>query len=404
MRFIGRAITMEEKTIDAKNIGLRGVKVADTRISDVDGEKGILIYRGFNICDLVAHSTFEEVSFLLLNDRLPTGKGLKGFQKIVVSERDIPSAVFALMKRLPSSAHPMDVLQASIPILASYDPDLHEETKEANLRKAARLIAKLPNIVTSWDRIRKGLKPVRPRSKLTHAGNFLHLLSGKIPDLETARDFDICLILHAEHSFNASTFAGREVASTHAHMYASIAAAIGALSGELHGGANSEVMKMLLDIGELNRVKSWVSEKMRRGGKIMGMGHAVYHTEDPRATILKRISQRLADRTGDRRWLELTKAIEAATKEEFRKLKGKEIYPNVDFYSASVYHMMGIPTDLFTPVFAISRIAGWAAHVIEEKFAEAQPKPELYRPDSDYVGTYCGPQACEYVPVEKRTS
>jgi citrate synthase len=163
-------------------------------------------------------------------------------------------------------------------------------------------------------------------------------------------------------------------------------------------------MKMLLEIGEVDRVKSWVAEKMRRGGKIMGMGHAVYHTEDPRATILKRISQRLADRTGDRRWLELTKAIEAATKEEFRKLKGKEIYPNVDFYSASVYHMMGIPTDLFTPVFAISRIAGWAAHVIEEKFAEAQPKPELYRPDSDYVGTYCGPQACEYVPVEKRTS
>ena len=395
---------MEEKTIDAKNIGLRGVKVADTRISDVDGEKGILIYRGFNICDLIAHSTFEEVSLLLLNDRLPTGKGLKGFQKILVSERDIPSAVFALMKRLPSSAHPMDVLQASIPVLASYDPDLHEETKEANLRKAARLIAKLPNIVTSWDRIRKGLKPVRPRSKLTHAGNFLHLLSGKIPDLETARDFDICLILHAEHSFNASTFAGREVASTHAHMYASIAAAIGALSGELHGGANSEVMKILLDIGELNRVKSWVSEKMRRGGKIMGMGHAVYHTEDPRATILRGICVRMVDRTGDRRWYELTKAIEAATKEEFRKLKGKEIYPNVDFYSASVYHMMGIPTDLFTPVFAISRIAGWAAHVIEEKFAEAQPKPELYRPDSDYVGTYCGPQACEYVPVEKRTS
>jgi citrate synthase len=397
-------IDMEENTADVKNIGLRGVKVADTRISDVDGEKGILIYRGFNICDLVAHSTFEEVSFLLLNDRLPTGKGLKGFQKILVSERDIPSAVFALMKRLPSSAHPMDVLQASIPVLASYDPELHEETKEANLRKAARLIAKLPNIVASWDRIRKGLKPVRPRSKLTHAGNFLHLLSGKVPDPETARDFDICLILHAEHSFNASTFAGREVASTHAHIYASITAAIGALSGELHGGANSEVMKMLLEIGGVDRVKSWVAEKLGRGGKIMGMGHAVYHTEDPRATILRGISQRLADRTGDRHWLELTKAIEGATKEEFRRIKGKEIYPNVDFYSASVYHMMGIPTDLFTPVFAISRIAGWAAHIIEEKFAEAQPKPELYRPDADYVGTYCGPQACEYIPVEKRTA
>ena len=394
---------MEEK-IDAKNIGLRGVKVADTRISDVDGEKGVLIYRGFNICDLVVHSTFEEVSFLLLDDRLPTGEELVGFQRELVSEREVPEPVLEFMKKLPASAHPMDVLQASVPILASYDPQLHEETKDANLKEAARLISKLPTIVAAWDRIRKGLEPVDPNPNLTHAGNFLYMLSGIIPDSETARDFDICLILHAEHSFNASTFAGREVASTHAHLYASIAASVGALSGKLHGGANSEVMKMLLEIGEVDRVKSWAAEKLQKGGKIMGMGHAVYHTEDPRATILKRISQRLADRTGDRRWLELTKAIEAATKEEFRKLKGKEIYPNVDFYSASVYHMMGIPTDLFTPVFAISRIAGWAAHVIEEKFAEAQPKPELYRPDSDYVGTYCGPQACEYIPVEKRTS
>jgi len=395
---------MMEERIDIKNIGLRGVKVADTRISDVDGEKGVLIYRGFSVGDLVSHSTFEEVTYLLLNDHLPTGEELKEFRRALASQREVPPAVFKLMKRLPPSAHPMDVLQASIPILASYDPQLHEETREANLAKAARLIAKLPNIVASWDRIRKGLKPVRPRSKLSHAGNFLHLLSGKIPDPETARDFDICLMLHVEHSFNASTFAGREVASTHAHMYASIAAAVGALSGELHGGANSQVMKMLLEIGEMDRVKSWVAEKLQKGGKIMGMGHAVYHTEDPRATILRGVAERLADRTGDRHWLELTKAIEGVAKEEFRKIKGKEIYPNVDFYSPSVYHMMGIPEDLFTPVFAISRISGWAAHIIEEKFAEAQPKAELYRPDSDYVGTYCGPQACEYIPVEKRSS
>jgi len=393
---------MEEK-IDAKNIGLRGVKVADTRISDVDGEKGVLIYRGFNICDLVVHSTFEEVSFLLLDDRLPTGEELVGFQRELVSEREVPEPVLEFMKKLPASAHPMDVLQASVPILASYDPQLHEETKDANLKEAVRLISKLPTIVAAWDRIRKGLEPVDPNPNLTHAGNFLYMLSGIIPDSETARDFDICLILHAEHSFNASTFAGREVASTHAHLYASIAASVGALSGELHGGANSEVMKMLLEIGKVNRVKFWVSEKLRRGGKIMGMGHAVYHTEDPRATILRGICVRTVDRTGDRRWYELTKAIEAATQEEFRKLKGKEIYPNVDFYSASVYHMMGISTDLFTPVFAISRIAGWAAHIIEEKFAEAQAKPELYRPDADYVGTYCGPQACEYIPIKERS-
>jgi citrate synthase len=393
---------MEERT-DTKNIGLRGVKVADTRISDVDGEKGVLIYRGFNICDFVTFSTFEEVSFLLLNDRLPTHEELKRFQEELVSGREVPEPVLEFMRRLPQSTHPMDVLQASIPVLGSYDPQLHEETKDANLKKAARLIAKLPTIVAAWDHIRKGLEPVDPNPGLTHAGNFLYMLSGTLPDSGTARDFDICLILHAEHSFNASTFAGREVASTHAHMYASIAAAIGALSGELHGGANSEVMKMLLEIGEVERVKSWVTSRLQRGGKIMGMGHAVYHTEDPRATILRGICVRMAERTGDRHWYELTKAIEAATKEEFKKIKGKEIYPNVDFYSASVYHMMGIPMDLFTPVFAISRISGWAAHIIEEKFAEAQPKPELYRPDADYIGTYCGPQFCEYVPIEKRS-
>ena len=394
---------MEEK-IDFKNIGLRGVKVADTRISDVNGEKGVLVYRGFDICDLVTYSTFEEVCFLLLNDRLPTREELKVFQKTLVSEREIPEPVLDFMKGLPPSAHPMDVLQASVPLLGSYDPQLHDETRDANLKKATRLIAKLPTIVAAWDRIRKGLEPIPPHTELTHAGSFLYMLNGNVPDPETARDFDICLILHAEHSFNASTFAGREVASTHAHMYASIAAAIGALSGELHGGANSEVMKMLLDVGEVDRVKSWVAEKLQRGGKIMGMGHAVYRTEDPRATILRGICERLALRTGDRHWYDLTRAIEAATKEEFRKTKGKEIYANVDFYSASVYHMMGIPTDLFTAVFAISRISGWAAHIVEEKFAEAQPKPELYRPDADYIGTYCGSQSCEYVPIEKRSS
>jgi citrate synthase len=183
-----------------------------------------------------------------------------------------------------------------------------------------------------------------------------------------------------------------------------VAAAIGALSGELHGGANSEVMRMLLEIGEVDRATSWVSEKLRRGGKIMGMGHAVYHTEDPRATILRGVCSRLALRTKERKWIELTKAIEVATKEEFRKLKGREIYPNVDFYSASVYHMMGIPMDLFTPVFAVSRIAGWSAHIIEEKFAEAQPKAELYRPDSDYIGNYCGLQGCEYIPIDERST
>jgi citrate synthase len=391
------------QTGETKNIGLRGVKVADTRISDVDGEKGNLIYRGINICDLVIYSIFEEVSFLLLHDHLPKAEELKRFQLELISEREVPETVYGFMRIMPESAHPMDILEAAVPILAAYDSQLDDESRDANFRKAIRLIAKLPNIVAAWDRIRRGKEPVHPSPELTHAGNFLYMLSGSRPDQDTARDFDICLILHAEHSFNASTFAGREVASTHAHLYASIVAAIGALSGEIHGGANSEVMKMLLEIGEVNRAKSWVSEKLQKGGKVMGMGHAVYHTEDPRAAILRGICGRLADRTGNRKWFELTKAIEASTQEEFKKLKGKEIYPNVDFYSASVYHMMGIPTDLFTPVFAISRISGWAAHIIEEKFAEAQPKPELYRPDADYVGTYCGPEACPYIPIEERS-
>ncbi len=391
-----------EQTVDVKNIGLRGVKVADTRISDVNGEKGTLIYRGFNICDLVSLSTFEEVSFLLLSDRLPSGPELEKFQSDLISERTIPAAVLGILKMIPGSARPMDVLQAAVPILACHDPQAPEETREANFKKATRLVAKLPTVVAAWDRIRQGLEPIPPRSDLTHAGNFLYMLTGNLPDPETARDFDVCLILHAEHSFNASTFAGREVASTHAHMYASIAAAIGALSGELHGGANTEVMKMLLGIGEMDRVQSWVSGKLQKGGKVMGMGHAVYRTEDPRATVLRRICERMASRYGDARWCRLSKAVEAATKEEFRKLKRKEIYANVDFFSASVYHMMGIPTDLFTPVFAIARTPGWAAHIIEEKLAEAQPKPELYRPDSDYIGNYCGLEGCTYVPLKQR--
>jgi citrate synthase len=392
------------ETTELKNIGLRGVKVADTRISDVDGEKGVLIYRGFNVVDLARASTYEEVSFLLFNDRLPTRQELQSFRQELVSERAVPGVVLEYMRMMPNSAHPMDILQSAVPMLAGFDTQLHEETRDANYKKAIRLTAKMATLVAAWERIRKGLEPVVPNPDLNHASNFLWMLTGNPPHPDTAREFDVCLLLHAEHSFNASTFAGREVASTHAHMYAAIAAALGALSGELHGGANSEVMKMLLAVKDVELAKAWVSEKLRKGGKVMGMGHAVYHTEDPRATILRGICERLAERTGDPLWCRLSKAIEQATREEFRKLRGKDIFPNVDFFSASVYHMMGIQTDLFTPVFAVSRVSGWAAHVIEEKFAEAQPKPELYRPDSDYVGTYCGPEACEYIPFERRTT
>lgn len=298
----------------------------------------------------------------------------------------------------------MDVLQSVVPYLADFDADISNDSRDANIERGLRLIASFPTIVAAWSRLRSGLELVSPSGDLGHAANFLFMLRGKVPDPETARDFDVCLLLHSDHSFNASTFAAREVASTRAHMYACAAAALGSLSGPLHGGANEEVMKMLLEIKELEKVRDWVAARLNAGGRVMGMGHAVYKTEDPRALILREISREHAERTGERRWFELTERIEKISKEEIMKRKGRQIYANVDLYTPSIYYVMGISPDLFTPVFAISRIAGWVAHIIEEKFAEAQPKPMLYRPEADYVGRYCGPEGCEYIPVEKRKS
>jgi citrate synthase len=390
------------ETVETKNIGLRGIKVADTKISDVDGKNGVLIYRGFSISDLARYATYEEVAYLLFHDTLPGSDELKSFRERLSAERTLPEGFLDILRKIPVTTHPMDVLQASVSLLAGFDPRIRETTREANVAMAMRLTGRVPVAVAAWDRLRKGLEPIPPRADLGHASNFLYMLKGAVPDVETARDFDVCLVLHTDHSFNASTFAGREVSSTRAHMYASMGAAVGALSGELHGGANSGVMRMLLEIREVERAASWVAERLGKGGRIMGMGHAVYKTEDPRATVLREICSRLAARSGGQKWCELSGAIEKATKEEFRKLKGREIYPNVDFFSAPVYYMMGIEPDLFTPVFAVSRVAGWAAHIIEEKFAEAQPKPELYRPDSEYVGNYCGPEACEFIPLDRR--
>jgi citrate synthase len=226
-------------------------------------------------------------------------------------------------------------------------------------------------------------------------------MSGEKPDAEVEKIFDVCLILHADHTFNASTFTARQVASTRAHMYSASSAAIGALSGELHGGANTEVMKMLLEISDISKVEPWIKEKLTQGEKIMGMGHAVYKTYDPRAQVLKELSRKLAAKSKEQ-WFEMTEKIETATISEMKLQKGKDIYPNVDLYSASIYYMLKIPVDLNTPIFAISRVAGWAAHIIEEKFAEAAPKTALYRPKAVYVGKYCGPQGCEYKTLNLR--
>jgi len=387
--------------MDTKNIGLRNIEVADTRISHIDGAKGKLIYRGYDILDLTKNSSFEETAYLLLHDELPSTRQFDEFKQKLLAARAIPRRIQENMGNWRKDADPMDMLQAFVAALSGYYDEEFRD-KEASYDRAINLIAKVPTIVASWDRIRNNKKIVNPISELSHAANFLYMLTGEKPDSEIEKMFDICLILHADHTFNASTFAARQVASTRAHMFSAASAAIGALSGELHGGANYEVMKMLLDIKSIDNVESWIKGEIDKGKKIMGMGHAVYKTYDPRAQVLKELSKKLAEKDSEP-WFDITEKVEQVTVEEMKKRKDADIYPNVDLYSASVYYMLKIPMDLNTPIFAISRVVGWAAHIIEEKFAEAAPKPALYRPKAVYVGKYCGPQGCEYKPLDLRT-
>ena len=393
---------MEAECKPMLNTGLRGVVIADTRISDVQGAAGKLIYRGYLIEDLANRASFEEVAYLLLFEKLPNPAELKTFKNQLIAERAIPSEVIAALKTRPKNALVMDILQAGVSMLAHHDPDVTDQTREAAVRIAIRLIAKFPTIIAAWDRVRNKKEPIKPSPELDHGANFLYMLKGEAPDEEVGRMMDICLVLHAEHSFNASTFAAREVASTRAHMYASIAAAVGSLSGELHGGANMRVMQMLKEIGSKDKVEAYVNAQFDAGRKIFGLGHAVYDTDDPRATILAPMSKKMGERINETKWYEISQLLEKTGKAEFKRRKGKDIYVNVDFYSASLYYAMGIPIDLFTPVFAISRIAGWTAHVVEEYFAGAAPKPTLYRPESEYIGEYCGPDVCAFEPIEER--
>jgi len=386
--------------MDTKNIGLRNIEVADTRISNIDGQKGRLIYRGYDILDLTKKSSFEETSFLLLHDKLPTKSELGEYKNQLSDARGIPKQMQSNMGNWRKDADPMDMLQAFIAALSGYY-DEEFSSKEASYDRAKNLIAKVPTIVASWNRIRNGENLIVPDSSLSHAANFLYMLTGKKPDSEIEKIFDVCLILHADHTFNASTFAARQVASTRAHMYSAASAAVGALSGELHGGANYEVMKMLLEIKTVDNVELWIKEQMSNGNRIMGMGHAVYKTYDPRAQVLKELSKKLAEKTSEP-WFDITHKIEQVTIKEMKEQKGIDIYPNVDLYSASVYYMLKIPMDLNTPIFAIARVVGWASHIIEEKFAEAAPKPALYRPKAVYVGKYCGPEGCKYEPLDLR--
>lgn len=384
------------------NKGLRGVTVASTKISDVDGQAGKLVYRGYLVRDLAERTSFEEVAYLLLFEKLPDKKELESFAVRLKEARDIPIEVIEALKTRPADSLPMDILQTGIPMLANHDPDIDNHSLEASVERAVSLIAKFPVITAAWERIRNGKDVVAPISELGHAANFLYMLKGVTPDDDAQHFFDVGLVLHAEHSFNASTFSARQVASTRAHMYAAVTAAVGSLSGELHGGANVRVMEMLKSIGSADKVQDYINRELDAGRVIFGLGHAVYKTDDPRALILAPMAEIMCKKIGEPHWYDISKRLAKKAKAEFKQRKGIDIFLNVDFYSASLYYAMGIPMDLFTPVFAISRIAGWTAHVLEEQFAGAAPKTALYRPGSDYIGDYCGPEECVFTPMDER--
>jgi len=371
----------------AVSSGLRGVIAASSSIGDVNGEKGELIYQGLNIHDLATKSTFEEVVFLLWNGRLPKRAELDELKKNIAASYELPEWVAEVFKYFPADAEPMDALRTAVSALSFFDKESRDLSRAASIRVATRLTARFATIVAAIDRTRNGKAPIKPRPDLNIATNFLYMLKGEMPDEFDAHVLDVALILQADHELNASTFTARVVAGTLADMYSCVTAGLGALSGPLHGGANTAVMKMLLEIGSVDKVESYIKDALAKKKKIMGFGHAVYRTEDPRATHLRQFSKEMGERKGDTKWYDMTAKVEATMKSE------KGLLPNVDCYSASTYYMMGIPLDLYTPIFAISRISGWTAHILEQ-YADNK----LIRPRAEYIG----PRNVPYVPIEER--
>ena len=367
--------------------GLRGVVAASTSIGDVNGEKGELIYQGINIHDLAKNSTFEETIFLLWNGRLPKRQELDELKRNIAANYELSPEILGLMRAFPRDAEPMDTLRTAVSALAFYDKQARDISRENAVRTATRLVGQFPTSVAAIERLRQGLEPVAPRPEQNIATNFLYMLKGEMPSTEDAHIFDVGLILQADHELNASTFTSRVVAGTLADMYGAVTAAIAALSGPLHGGANTNVMKMLLEIGEMENVEPYVKNALASKKKIMGIGHAVYKTEDPRATNFRRFSKQMAERTGEPKWYEMSLKIEEMM------LREKGMYPNVDFFSASTFYMMGIPLDLYTPIFAVSRISGWTGHILEQ-----YANNKLIRPRAEYVG----PRDVPYVPIDER--
>jgi citrate synthase len=369
--------------------GLEGVVATTSSICYIDGDRGVLAYRGIDIHELADYSTFEETCYLLWFGKLPSQSELKQLGERLASERKLDAGVIGILRTAPKNTTPMDVLRTAVSALSFYDADQRNNDHEANIRKAIRLTSQIPMIVAAYDRIRKGKDVVEPDRTLSHSANFLLQLNGTKPSQTAERALDIALILHADHELNASTFAARVTAATLSDMHSAVTSAIGALKGPLHGGANEAVFQMLQEIdrkGEepVQHVRNMLAQKK----KISGFGHRVYHTEDPRATHLRQMSQDLGKSSGQSKWFEMSEKIEQFVKAE------KKLNANVDFYSASTYHILGIDVDLFTPVFAVSRISGWAAHVIEQL-----DDNRLIRPRADYIGPVY-PQ--RYVPMEQR--
>jgi citrate synthase len=370
-----------------KGKGLEGVVAARTKISDIDGQRGKLLYAGYDIADLAAHSSFEETVYLLHHLELPTRAQLDQITADLRASSGLDDLLIQLLEAVAKQTGPMTALRTATSAAGVNDPDGDDDSAAANLRKSWRLIARTPQIVATYQRLRNGQAPVEPRGDLSIAGNFLYALTGVEPDPGLAAVFDTCLVLYADHTMNASTFAGRVAAATLADMYAAATAAVATLQGPLHGGAIEQVRYMLDEIGTPDRAADWVKDRLARKQKVMGFGHRVYRTWDPRAVILREMAERLGKHLGDTHWYEISARIQETVMEE------RGLFPNVDFYTASVYSVLAIPPDLYTCLFAVARMAGWTAH-IREQYADNR----LIRPDSEYIG----PPPRGYQPLERR--
>jgi citrate synthase len=366
---------------------MREVVAAETMISDIDGEAGRLWYVGYEIGDLARNATFEEVVYLLHHLHLPTQEQLDRLNRFLVQERALEPFLAKLMPTLAQNTSPMSMLRTSVSASSAFDPDGWDDSNEAQYRKAMRLIAEMPTLIATFDRLRTGRQVIAPNPRLSHAANFLWMLHGEEPDPEDAHVLDTTFILYADHTMNASTFTARVIASTLSDIFSAITGAIGALKGPLHGGANEESMKMAEEVGKPENAEAFVRGRLERHEKVMGFGHAVYKTMDPRATVLKQLCLEAGERHDQPQWYEIFAALERTVMEQ------KGLYPNVDLYAAGVYHVLGIPTDLMTPLFALARMAGWTAHV-REQYANNR----IIRPGSEYIG----PRDQTWVPIDER--